>query len=72
LVGNLSINVTLTTFCANIVAVEKTISITYSECVTVAVGIQHAMSKNHIVIRGVSKSSVNGTRKQTKQKIQTN
>ena len=41
---------------ATIVAVEKSISITYSECVSVASSIQHAMRR--IVICGLPHSTV--------------
>ena len=43
--------ITLRHICATTVAVEKqkTISITYSECVFVALGIQHAMHAHHTV-----------------------
>ena len=43
---------------ATIVVVEKAVSITYAECVSVALGIQHAMRVSHIVIRGQSGSAV--------------
>jgi hypothetical protein len=52
--GYLRIHVTLRTFRATIVAMEIAISITYSECVFVAVVIQHAMRRSHIVVCGLS------------------
>jgi hypothetical protein len=36
----------------------KAISITYSECVYVALGIHHAMRMRHIVICGMSDSTI--------------
>jgi hypothetical protein len=45
-------NVTLRRVRAKVVAVEKAISIKYSECVLVALGIHHAMRMRHIFICG--------------------
>jgi hypothetical protein len=36
----------------------KSTSITYSECVSVALGIQHAMRTRHIVLCGMAGSAV--------------
>jgi hypothetical protein len=37
---------------------DKTISITYSECVVAALGIQHAMGVGHIVICSLAGSKI--------------
>jgi hypothetical protein len=51
-------NVTLRRVHATVFAVEKTIIITYSECMIMALGSQHAMRVRHIVICGLSSSTV--------------
>jgi len=45
-------------FGAKIIAVEKSIMITYSECVSVALGIQHAMRMSHIVVCDLPNSTI--------------
>ena len=47
-------DVTLRLVLAAIVAVKKAISVTYSECVSVALGIENAMRVPHIDICGMS------------------
>jgi hypothetical protein len=43
---------------AAVVVVEKQLRITYSECLFVALGLQHAMHMCHIVICGLSGSTI--------------
>jgi len=43
---------------ATIVAMEKEISITYSECMSLVLGMQHAMRMHHIVVCGLSGSAI--------------
>jgi len=50
--------VTMRRFGATVVAVEKTMSITYSECVSVALGIHYAMRVRHIVICGLPRPTI--------------
>jgi hypothetical protein len=47
-------NVTLRRVRITIVAVKKAISITYSECLFVALVIQHAKSMRHIILLSVA------------------
>ena len=54
-------NVTLWCVWATIVAVEKLLSITYSECVSVALVIQHAMHMHLITICSLSSCTVFST-----------
>ena len=51
--GSVRIKVILKRVRATIVAVETAISITYSEFVFVALGMQHAMRMLHIIICGL-------------------
>ena len=58
--GNVCVNVALRCVRATTVAMEKAISITYSDCVCVCVAlvIQHAMCMHHIVICGLFDSTI--------------
>ena len=51
-------NVTLRRVHATVFAVEKAINITYSECMFITLGSQHAMRVRHIVICGLSGCTV--------------
>jgi len=51
-------NVILRRVGATVVAVEKSIIITYRECVFIALGFQHAVRKGHFVICGLPASTV--------------
>jgi hypothetical protein len=51
-------NITLRRIRATIVTVKKAVTITYSECVYVVLGIQHAMCIRHIAMCGLSGSTI--------------
>jgi len=56
--GNVNINVTSTRVRVTIYPVGKTKIITYSECVSVDLGIQHAMRMRRTVICGLFASTI--------------
>jgi len=51
-------NVTLRLVRATIVTMEKSIIVTYSECIFLALGIQHVMRIHQIVICGLPSSII--------------
>jgi hypothetical protein len=56
--NNVRRNVTLRRFRVTIVAAEKAIRMTHSECVLMALGFQHAMGLRHITTCGLSGSTI--------------
>ena len=56
--NNVRRNVTLRRFRVTIAAAEKAIRMTYSECVFMALGYQHAMGMRRIITCGLSGSTI--------------
>jgi hypothetical protein len=48
--GNVRINVALRRVCVTVVAVEKQLSVSYSEFVSVALNIQHSMRMRRVIL----------------------
>ena len=56
--GNVHMNIAMKHDPVTIILVEKAISITYSECVSVAIVTQHAKCSHYVVMCGLTGSTV--------------